>query len=89
MHRRDDDIRPESGAVLSHAPPFVFDTAILDRQLELPLGLVVVDVLLFVERAGVMPNDLLRRWARQVTRAGVPRVDAAPRTQKEESVRTA
>src|SRR5262249_45982254 len=76
-HRRDDHVRPIGRPVLAHAPAFLLETALGGRDLELPLGLVALDVLARIEAREVLTHDLVQLVAGHALRAGVPARGAA------------
>ena len=59
VDRGDDDVRPESGAILADAPSFAFGRSVLPRQLESLLRFSGGDILLRIENREMLPDDLL------------------------------
>jgi hypothetical protein len=70
--RRDHDIRPEARAVLAHAPAFVLEAALGERDLQLVLGPAALERLARVEDREMAPDDLFFGVALEVPRAKVP-----------------
>src|SRR5690348_4185939 len=58
---RDDDVRPELGAVLANAPPLVLEPAGACRFLQFIFGEADVDLLLWVEDGKVLSDDVVGR----------------------------
>src|SRR5205085_9420056 len=69
---RDDDVRPEARSVLTHAPPFVFDTSLRARDLQFMLRFVIRLVFLGIETREVASDDLARLVALDPLCALVP-----------------
>src|SRR6185437_14170154 len=84
--RRDQDVGPEAGAILSDAPSLVLDAAIRDRGGEIALGQAVGDSLARIEDREVLADDLVRTIALEPLGAGVPAQDVAVRVERKDRV---
>src|SRR5439155_6286819 len=74
-NRRDHHVGPEARAVLAQPPAFVFELAISDRPLELPLRLSLGHVLRGIEAGEVPAENLLPTIAVGPFGPGVPADD--------------
>src|SRR6478672_931194 len=82
----DDDVRPEARSVLADAPSLFLETAFLDRDLELPGGLVARDLLVRIENREMPPDDLVRLVAFHSLRAFVPAQNVTRGVEREDGV---
>ena len=86
QQRGDDDVGPESRAVLAHAPTVIFEPAITRRELELLPWPSLVDRILWIEHREVFADDLLRCVSLHPARTFVPTGDMTGRIQQEDGV---
>src|SRR6185437_409409 len=71
-YRIDNDMRPEVGAVLAHAPTLGFELALLLGDFENTAGEVSRPVLVRVEPGKMLANNLAGRIAFEALGPGVP-----------------
>src|SRR5437016_8860931 len=57
--RGDDHVRPEAGAILAHAPSFVFKAPLFFSRFELRLSLALRHIFLRVKSREMLPDDLI------------------------------
>src|SRR6185369_6631132 len=67
-----DDVRLETGAVLAHAPAFVFSAAVLSGQAQVLGGLAAPDILRGAKTGQIRTLDFTGAITEQSLRAGVP-----------------
>src|SRR5262245_2578074 len=84
--RVDDDERPEAAAVLAHTPAFGFGPTIARRGLQRRGRHPGRAVLVAVEHAEMLPEDLVRRIALDAPGAGIPRRDDAVGVELEDRI---
>src|SRR6185312_12270409 len=84
--RRDDDVCPEPGAVLTQAPTFFFPASFISGDTELIIRLPASDLVWWIEDRKVLPNDLLMGIALYSRGTFVPAQDVAVRVEEEDGV---
>src|SRR5439155_24303828 len=84
QHPADDDVGPEAGAVLAHAPALALESAVAGRDLQLHVAL--AGVLGRVEAREVPPDDLLGAVSLDPLRASVPGAHPPLRVEHEDGV---
>ena len=85
-HRRDDHVGPEERAILSYAPPLVFESTLGGRLLELDLGPASLDLPERIEAREVVAQDLVLPVTLDAFRARVPADDASFGVEHEDRV---
>ena len=84
--RRDDDIRPEAGSVLPHAPAFVLDSSDANGSGDLVFGFSRLLVGRRIENREVLADDLVGQVALQTLCADVPCENVTCRVEHEDRI---